>query len=318
MWNKELYLDIVAIPIYLIIWYTTMYRKMTRGGIFLKGRRSDYMRIYIQKKISMLAELLLLAVLFTGCGKDADKGNNLFRPDPAEDMAYIRQKGTLVVGLTDFAPLDYRDGDSWVGFDAELAAAFAGRLGVDIEYKEIDWDRKTEALDKGEIDLIWNGMTRTDELENSIACSKPYLSNAQVIVMRREDTSKFTSADKCANLLFSCEKGSTAEAILKERKYRYNGSDSQKDALKALKEGKTDVAVVDMIMAASMTGESGEFSGLGFDFPLNEEVICVGLRKGSDLKEEIDAFFSEVFADETIYRIADQYGLRDALIKLSQ
>lgn len=274
------------------------------------------MLTYIQKKI-LIPAVLLLTIMYSGCGRTAGSVNDLAKPDPAQDMSYIRQKGTLVVGVTDFAPLDYKDGDSWVGFDAELAAVFAGRLGVDVTYQEIDWEKKTEALENGEIDLIWNGMTRTDELKNTITCSEPYLSNAQVIVIRKENISKYSPAEKCANLLFACEKGSTAEAILKEKKYRYNGYGSQKDVLKALQEEKTDVAVVDMIMAASMTGEGREFSDLGFDFPLNEEVICVGLRKGSGLEEELKAFFLEVFTDGTIDGIADKYGLRDALIEVS-
>lgn len=274
------------------------------------------MRTYIQKRLSMLAGMLFLILLFSGCGKNAaQNGEAALIPNPSEDLSYIKQKGTLVVGVTDFAPLDYKAGDSWTGFDAETVIAFAGRLGVEIEFMEIDWDQKTKLLENGEIDLIWNGMTRTDDLENSISCSNPYLSNAQVYVMRQEDISRFTSAEKCANLLFSCEKGSTAEAILNERKYRYNGFESQREALEALEKGKTDVAVVDMVMAASMTGEGAEFSDLAFDFPLNEEVICVGFRKGSDLKGELDTFFTDIFADGTIYQIADKYGLGDALIQ---
>lgn len=274
------------------------------------------MRTYIQKMLPVLTGILFLTILFSSCGRDAvQNGNESFIPDPLEDMSYIMQKGTLVVGVTDFAPLDYKDGDSWTGFDAETARAFAGRLGVEIEFTIIDWEQKTKLLENGEIDLIWNGMTRTDDLANNITCSNPYLSNAQVLVMRQEDISRFATAEKCANLLFACEKGSTAEAILIERKYRYNGFESQREALVALKEGKTDVAVVDMIMAASMTGEEAEFSDLAFDFQLNEEVICVGLRKDSNLKEEIDAFFIDTFADGTIYQIADKYGLRDALIQ---
>lgn len=274
------------------------------------------MRTQIHKKISILAFLLLAAILLSSCGNNAaGDGQNQIAPDPSEDMSYIRQKGTLIIGVTDYAPLNYKDDDSWAGFDTEAATAFAGQLGVEIEFKEIDWDEKVERLESGEIDLIWNGMTKTDDLENRITCSDPYLSNAQVIVMRLEDIPKFTSAEKCANLLFSCEKGSTGEAILDERSYRHNGFDSQKAALEALSGKKTDLAIVDMVMAASMTGTGMDFPDLGFDFPLNEEVFCVGMRKGSNLKEEINDFLSEIFADGTIYQIADRYGLRDALIE---
>ena len=60
------------------------------------------------------------------------------------DLAYVKDKGTLVVGITDFEPMDYQDENgNWIGFDADLASAFAESLGVDVEFVEIDWDNKS-------------------------------------------------------------------------------------------------------------------------------------------------------------------------------
>ena len=72
------------------------------------------------------------------------------------DLAYVKDKGTLVVGITDFEPMDYQDenGD-WIGFDADLASAFAESLGVDVEFVEIDWDNKILELDGKTIDCVW-------------------------------------------------------------------------------------------------------------------------------------------------------------------
>ena len=55
------------------------------------------------------------------------------------DLAYIQANGKLVVGITDFAPMDYQDENGeWIGFDADMAKAFAKSLGVEAEFVEID------------------------------------------------------------------------------------------------------------------------------------------------------------------------------------
>ena len=107
------------------------------------------------------------------------------------DMAYVVDKGTLVVGITDFEPMDYKDenGD-WVGFDADMAKAFAESLGVDVEFVEIDWDNKVLELDGKSIDCVWNGMTLTDEVTSSMECTDAYLNNAQVVVVPKDVAEK--------------------------------------------------------------------------------------------------------------------------------
>lgn len=103
------------------------------------------------------------------------------------DVAYIQDKGSLIVGITDFEPMDYKDenGD-WIGFDADMAGVVAEKLGVDVEFVEIDWDNKIMELDSKNIDMIWNGMTLTDEVTNSMECTNAYCNNAQVVVVPAE------------------------------------------------------------------------------------------------------------------------------------
>ena len=102
---------------------------------------------------------------------------------PESDLAYVQDKGTLVIGITEFEPMDYQDADgNWIGFDADMAKIVAQRLGVEIEFVVIDWDNKIMELDAKSIDVVWNGMTLTDEVTNSMACTNPYCSNAQVVV----------------------------------------------------------------------------------------------------------------------------------------
>ena len=258
------------------------------------------------------AALALAVTVFTGCGRIADKRNE-HKPSPSADLTYLSERGRIIIGVTDFAPIDLPKDGTWEGFDAELAVLFAESLGIAAEFREIDWDRKTELLETGDIDLIWNGMTRTEELAEKITCSEPYLLNAQVIVMQKSDFEKYTSEKECSHLLFACENGSAAEALLTEKKYRIIGCGSQKNALSAVSEGRTDAAAVDMIMAAHMTSSGGEFPDLSFAYPMDEEQICVGMRKGSALEEKVNAFLGEKTADGTLARIAEKYGLGEAL-----
>ena len=103
----------------------------------------------------------------------------------ASDVAYIQGKGTLVVGITNFEPMDYQDADgSWIGFDADMAKLVAEKLGVAIEFVEIDWDRKVDELDGKGIDVVWNGMTLTDGVKAAMECTNAYCENAQVVVTK--------------------------------------------------------------------------------------------------------------------------------------
>ena len=142
----------------------------------------------MKKKI--IASLLCLTMVFsmTACGgKNSDS-----------DVDYIKDKGTLVVGITDFEPMDYKDDSGeWVGFDADMAKMVGESLGVDVEFVEIDWDNKIMELKSKNIDVVWNGMTLTDEVKNSMECTNAYCSNGQVIVTT--DESKLDDPDKDLN-----------------------------------------------------------------------------------------------------------------------
>ena len=100
------------------------------------------------------------------------------------DVAAIKAKGKLIVGITDFAPMDFKgDNGEWIGFDADMAKIVAEELGVEIEFIEIDWSNKILELDSGSIDVVWNGMTLTAEVMNAMECTAPYCNNAQVVIL---------------------------------------------------------------------------------------------------------------------------------------
>ena len=107
--------------------------------------------------------------------------------EPDSDVAYIQDKGTLVVGITEFEPMDYKDeAGEWIGFDADMARLVAEKLGVEVQFVVIDWDTKVMELDSKKIDVVWNGMTLTDEVTNAMECTNAYCNNAQVVVVPAE------------------------------------------------------------------------------------------------------------------------------------
>ena len=265
------------------------------------------------KKISVFL-LAITILLSAGCTQNKGEGDFVIK-EGQSDLEYVQSKGTLLVGITDFAPMDYRDGKAWTGFDAELAEAFAESIGVKLEFVEIDWDKKTELLKKGNIDCIWNGMTMTEELQETISCSEPYLSNAQVIVLRKEDMEQYNSAESCQHLLFAVEAGSTGQSLIKEKKYRYATFSTQKEALQSVREKNADATVIDIIMAAYDTGDGQEFDDLGFTISLNNEKICVGCRRDSDLTEKVNEFLKSAYEDGFISSLAEKYGIRNAVLE---
>ena len=232
------------------------------------------------------------------------------------DSDYIKEKGTLVVGITDFAPMDYKDADgNWIGFDADVATAFAKYLGVEVEFVEIEWDNKVLELNAKSIDCVWNGMTLTDEVTSSMACSNAYCNNAQVVIIPADQADKYQTAQDCADLVFAVEAGSAGEAEIATLGYEYTPVQSQASALMEVAAGTCDAAVIDSLMAAAMVGEGTSYENLTYTVQLNSEEYGVGFRTGSDLAQALNEFLKDAYEDGSLEEIAETYGVQAALIQ---
>lgn len=131
------------------------------------------------------------------------------------DWDYIVGQKKFVVGYTIFAPIAYKnDAGELIGFDIELAKAVAEKLGVEVEFKEIEWDAKEALLSNKSIDCIWNGMTITEERKANMEISIPYLNNKQVAVIRIEDKDKYTTLDSMSDAIVGAEAGSAGESCV--------------------------------------------------------------------------------------------------------
>ena len=236
--------------------------------------------------------------------------------DADSDLAYVQDKGVLVVGITDFEPMDYKDADgNWIGFDADMAQAFAESLGVDVEFVEIDWDNKVLELDSQAIDCVWNGMTLTDEVTSAMECSNAYCNNAQVVIVPADKADQYQTVEACADLAFAVEAGSAGEAEISALGYSYTPVKAQSDALMEVAAGTSDAAVIDSLMAAAMVGEGTGYANLTYTVGLNSEEYGVGFRKGSDLAAALNDFFAAAYADGSMIECAETYGVQAALIE---
>lgn len=252
------------------------------------------------KKLFMafISTLLIVASVFTltACGKVADE-------------KAIKKAGKIVVGITDYAPMDYQDENGkWIGFDAELAEMFAESLGVTCEFFEIaDWGAKATELQANQFDLIWNGMTATEELAAQIDLSIAYAKNAQVLIVKNDVT---VDANNIKNMSIAVEGGSAGETVAEEeiQVTNINVASSQLAALLEVVAGTSQGAIIDLTMAESVVGKNN-FAGLKIaeGISYGDEVFAVGLRKNSDLTKKLNKFLKEKYADGTMTRLLEKY-----------
>ncbi len=251
------------------------------------------------KKLLALLLAVVMVFAFAACSEDTAE----------QDLENIQEKGKIVVGITEYAPMDYQENGEWVGFDADFARAVAKKLGVEVEFKVIDWDNKFLELNSGAIDCIWNGMTITDEVKKNTSCSKPYAKNEQVIVMNKALVDDYKDTDSIKELTFAVESGSAAESVCKDMGLDYVAVKTQADALLEVEAGSRLACIIDITMATSMTGKGTSYEDLTQGISLTKEEYGIGFRKNSNLTEKVNGYIDEMKADGTLDELAKKYGV---------
>lgn len=296
----------------------------------------------MKKLVALMLVGAMTAAMVTGCGSSADTSASTdaaedtaadaeatedtaeaaedtaedTAADAKSDLAYVKEKGTLVVGITEFEPMDYKDENGeWIGFDADMAKAFAESLGVTAEFQVIDWDNKILELDGKTIDCVWNGMTLTDEVTSAMECTNAYLNNAQVVVVPADVADQYQDEESLKDLSFAVEAGSAGEAEVSALGLNYTPVSSQADALMEVASKSSDAAVIDSLMAGAMIGEGTGYADLTYTIGLNSEEYGVGFRKGSDLAAALNDYFTTSLEDGSMEKVAETYGVQAALIK---
>jgi len=251
------------------------------------------------KKIIAILMVAIMLFALASCGKGKS------------DIEAVKEANKLVVGVTVYPPMDYIDEDTgeWTGFDAELAQQFAKSLGVNCQIVIIKWETKVADLKGKQIDLIWNGMTATEELGKEIDFSVSYAKNAQVAVVKKGSS---LTKDGVKDAKIAVENGSAGATVAEEtvKGTKINRVTAMVDALNEVKAGTSDVAIIDITMAQSVVGK-GAYDDLEIldGASYGDEIFAVGLRKGSDLKEELDKFLKAKYADGSLAALAEKYGV---------
>ena len=258
----------------------------------------------MKKCLTALLACIVMAASLTACGS-ASSGS---------DVEKIKKRGKLTVGITDFAPMDYKDSNGeWIGFDADMAKLVAADLGVKVEFVEIDWDNKILELDNDNIDCVWNGMTLTDEVAQAMEVTEPYCNNAQVVVVKGDKAADYSDLESIRGLSFAVEAGSAGEEVAMENGFNITSLTSQADTLMEVESGTSDACIIDLLMAGAMIGENTSYADLAHTVELNSEKYVVGCRKDSDLAMFINKEFEKFKSDGTLEKTAVTYGVQDSL-----
>ena len=280
----------------------------------------------MKKTLSViLAALLALGcvLMFASCG-----GNTEETTAPADDTTaaasdidYIKAKGEMIIGYTEFAPMNYIDDNgNFVGFETEFAKAICKELGVEAKFQLIDWSAKETELNGKTIDCIWNGMTITPERLENMSISTPYMANKQVVIVKKENADKYTKAEDFDGANVVAEIESAGEEVAKTNEFfanaNYNPVDTQAKTLMEVKSGVADCAVVDYVLSIGMIGEGTDYEDLVVVDALAfaDEEYGIAFRKGSDVTAAVNAAITALVNNGELAKIADTYKLGDQLI----
>ena len=280
----------------------------------------------MKKLTAFILSALMAVAALTGCGgqsssSEASKDNSSSQGSTG-DWSYIADKGDLVIGITYFEPMNYKDENGELtGFETEFAQSVCEKLGVKANFQKIDWDSKEVELNAKTIDCIWNGLTITDERQENMGISVPYMENKQVMVTKAENADKFTTAEAVKGATVVAEKKSAGEDVAKGDEFfkeaNYVSVDSQAKALLEVKSGTADIAIIDYVMSIGTIADGTDYADLkvveGKDFA--KEQYGIAVRKGdAETLQKINDAVQAVADDGKLEEIAKKYNLQDLLL----
>ena len=226
---------------------------------------------------------------------------------------------TLIVGFDSaFPPMGFvGDDGQYTGFDLDLAAAVADRLGMGIEYKPIDWNSKDMELDSGTINCIWNGFTMTGR-EDDYEWSDPYMKNEQIFVVRGD--SEYTSAADLEGKVINVQMDSSAQHALDENQELASTFAEIRPVadyltcLMELESGAVEAVAMDEVFASYyITQNDKDFRIL--DDVIAEEEYGVGFKKGNtQLRDQVNDTLKEMAKDGTLAEISEKWFGEDLTI----
>ena len=256
----------------------------------------------MKKIIALTLALILALTCFAACGAKT----------PDTDLAAVKANKKIIVGITEYAPLDFKDENgNWTGFDAEFAQLFAKELGVECEFFVLsDWGKKFYELETKNIDAVWNGMTITNEALLNASVSDPYVQNKQVVVAKADKIEAIKTAADLKELKVAVENGSAGQSAAEDAEVKnIVAVQDQAAALLEVKSGASDACIIDSTMAAAMTGEGTDYADLAAGIALTDELYGVAFRKDSDLTAKFNEFMKKLIESGKLEELAKKYNL---------
>lgn len=259
----------------------------------------------MKKIIALLLTTFMVATLLVGCG--AQK----------KDWAYIEEKGTLVIGITLYEPMNYYDEEgNLTGFDTEFAEAVCEKLGVEPVFQVIEWDQKEFELQSGSIDCIWNGLTVTEERKEDMAFSISYVENKQVIVIQAANAGTYAAIEDVTGITICAESGSAGQSAIEADATlsgnEFIGVSAQRDALLEVKSGTCQACVLDWTLANAVINDETDYSDLMImeGVELAKEEYAIGMRlEDTETVAKINEAIAALMEDGTLEALGEKYDV---------
>lgn len=258
------------------------------------------------RKIFLL--LLLLSFFVVGCG--------------GENNHVAKTGNKFVIGLDDeYAPMGFHDEKGeLVGFDIDLAKEVGRRMGVEFEFKPIDWDKKREEITSGNVDILWNGTDITDERREYMIFSKPYMTNRQILIVPKNNPQNIHSVGDLAGKTVGTQAGSSSKDYVDENPDLKNSFRefktylNFKEAFADLESGNVEALICDELAGRYEIGKNPQ------KFTVVESTIgsvCeigIGFRKNDvELRDKVQKVFDDMVKDGTAKKISEQWFQTDMI-----
>lgn len=266
----------------------------------------------LKKVVAAGALTVAMAALVAGCGGQSS----------SDIAAESKLPDKIVIGLDDnFPPMGFRDDSGeLVGFDIDLAKEASKRMNIPVEFKPIDWDSKEAALKSKQVDMLWNGLTITDERKKQIAFSKPYLNNSQILVVRA-DSPVNDRAGLAGKIVGTQEGSSSIEALDKAADFKNSLQDVKKygdfvNAFMDLEVGRIDGVLVDSVVGRYyMSKKPGSYKVV--DDKMGAEEYGVGMRQEDKaLQDKLNKVLKQMSEDGTMTKLSQKWFGEDITIKV--
>ena len=253
----------------------------------------------MKRMVSLVLLLMMAGLVLTGCGTASTK-------------APVQKK--IIIGLDDsFPPMGFRDEkNNIVGFDIDMAREAGKRLGMEVEFKPIDWSSKEAELNGKRIDALWNGMNITEKRKENILFSEPYMDGKQVIFLAKGSSAK--SLDDLKGKVVGIQNSSTADEIVEanaEMKASFKEVRKYDDCIAAfmdLQSGRIDAVITDEIFGRYFISKNPDTFVL-LDKAIGEVgVLGIGFRKDDKaLRDQVQKVLDEMKKDGTSAKISKQW-----------